>query len=146
MNATSVNYTAELAHFAANTTYASIPATLATLLPVFILDVFSAMLAGVVQPVYKSAVEAIHTTYGYGGNTSFLAIDGTATSLSGAMLLNGIAAGDFEFEHVIENSHPASSMFPALFAVAASQHKSGLEFLTAMAVGYETVVRYWFTA
>ena len=142
MNVSSVPYTAELAAFAANATLAIIPSTLLTLLPFFILDTVSAMLAGVVQPVYQSAVEVVGITYGHGsGEAIHLAIDGTASSLSGAMLLNGIAAGDLEFEHVVSNAHPASAMFPALLSVASAFHKTGEELLVAMAVGYELATR-----
>lgn len=143
MNTSATKYTAELASFAANTTLASIPSSVLTLLPVFILDTFAAMLAGSVQPVYRSAVEGVKLTYGTGvsQNGTYLALDGTATCLSGQMFLLGLAAADFEFEHVVANAHPASAMFPALLAVAAAHHKSGSALLTAMAVGYELAAR-----
>jgi 2-methylcitrate dehydratase PrpD len=53
----------------------------------------------------------------------------------------GIAAGGFEFEHVISNAHPASAMYPALLSVASAYPKTGEEFLVAMAVGYELATR-----
>lgn len=96
------------------------------------------MLAGLTQPVYRYSVDAVRIIYGRGsGETAYLSIDDTTSSLSGAMLLMGIAAGNFEFEHVIMNARPASAMFPALLAVASAYHETGEEFLVAMAVGYE---------
>jgi 2-methylcitrate dehydratase PrpD len=137
--ANSTAYTLELADFAATTRFDSLPATFLALLPVFILDVFASMLAGAVQPVYLSSVEAVKLTYGNNGHAT--AVDGTTTSLSGAMFLNGIAGGDFEFEHVTANAHPASAVFPALLTVASRYKKSGKQLLTAMAVGYELATR-----
>ncbi|KIX95942.1 uncharacterized protein Z520_08197 [Fonsecaea multimorphosa CBS 102226] len=142
MNSTTVNYTAELANFAANATISAIPSSFLALLPIFILDTFSAMLAGLVQPVYRSAVKVVNITYGPGStHAAYTAIDGTVSSLSGQMFLMGLAAADFEFEHVINNAHPASAMFPALLSVAAAHHKTGTELFTAMAVGYELATR-----
>ncbi|OAP62383.1 hypothetical protein AYL99_04586 [Fonsecaea erecta] len=142
MNTTTTNYTAVLANFASNATISMIPSSFLALLPIFILDTFSAMLAGSVQPVYLSAVKAVNITYGTGSaHAAYTALDGTVSSLSGQMFLMGLAAADFEFEHVISNAHPASAMFPALFCVAAAHHKTGPELLTAMAVGYELATR-----
>ncbi|KAF2168689.1 hypothetical protein M409DRAFT_53322 [Zasmidium cellare ATCC 36951] len=146
-------YTARLADFAANLQWSDIPRDFQELLPVFIMDTVSSMilmkgpfqLCGVVQPVYQATTRMVKLTYGYGGNGSaYSAIDGTSTSLSGAAFLNGVAAGCFEFEHVISTTHPASAMFPALLTVAAAYHKSGEELLTAMAVGYELCTRIGF--
>ncbi|EXJ63613.1 uncharacterized protein A1O5_11374 [Cladophialophora psammophila CBS 110553] len=142
MNTTGVNYTAELASFAANATFSAIPSSFLALLPISILDTFSTMLAGSVQPVYRSAIKAVDITYGTGStHAAYTALDGTVSSLSGQMFLLGLAAADFEFEHVIQNAHPASAMFPALLCVAAAHHKAGKELLAAMAVGYELATR-----
>ena len=106
------------------------------------LDIFSAMLVGSVQPIYLSAANVVKVFNGNGSeSTAITAIDGTKTSLSGAMLLNGVAAGDFEFEHVISGAHPASAVFPALLTMASRYQKSGEELLVAMAVGYEIATR-----
>ncbi|CAJ2509375.1 Uu.00g144010.m01.CDS01 [Anthostomella pinea] len=142
MNVTT-HYTAEMANVAANTTLATLPATFVTLLSVFLLDTFAVMLAGLVQPVYRRAVSTITHTHGTGGpgNHTYAALDGTTTSLSGQLFLASLAAGDFEFEHVIENSHPASAVLPAVLCIAAAHHKGGEEFLTALAIGYEFATR-----
>lgn len=78
------------------------------------------------------------------GSGDYAAIDGTRTSLSGAAFLHGVAAGNFEFEHVIRTTHPASAMLPALLTVASAHNKSGEDFLVAMAVGYELSTRIGF--
>jgi 2-methylcitrate dehydratase PrpD len=138
----SVPYTAEMASFAANSTFESLPGNIVGLLSIFMLDTFAVMLAGMVQPVYRSALEAMALSHGVNG--TYTTLDGTNTSLSGRMYMMGLAAGDFELEHVIEASHPASSVFPALLCVAAAHHKSGKDFLSAMAIGYEYAARMGF--
>ncbi|KAK4504589.1 hypothetical protein PRZ48_005505 [Zasmidium cellare] len=134
-------YTARLADFAANLQWSDIPRDFQELLPTFILDNVSAM------PVYQAAARMAKITYGSGGeHETYSAIDDTRTSLSGAAFLNGVAAGCFEFEHVISTTHPASAMFPALLTVAAAYHKTGEQLLTAMVVGYELCVRIGFAS
>ncbi|KAL4879855.1 hypothetical protein BJY04DRAFT_219663 [Aspergillus karnatakaensis] len=135
MNTT--QYTLQLAHFAASTTSETIPDSLFLLLPVFILDLISALLCGLVQPTYTLSLKAITTIHGTGGSHPLLALDGSSSSLAGVMYLNGIAAGNYQFEHVIRHAHPASSVLPALFTVASTFNTSGSDLLTAMAVGYE---------
>ncbi len=107
------------------------------------LDTFAVMLAGSVQPVCQSAAQAIESTYGSGSsfNKSYTALDGTNSSLSGQMFLTSLAAGDFEFEHIIEGAHPASAMFPTLLCVADAHHKTGEDLLAAMAIGYGFATR-----
>jgi 2-methylcitrate dehydratase PrpD len=136
---TSVPYTAEMADFAANFTFESLPSTFVALLSIFTLDTLAVMLAGMVQPVYRSALEA--TTFLHSGNGTYTTLDGTHISLSGQMYMMGLTTGDFEFDHVIEGSHPSSSVFPALLCVAAAYHKSGRDLLSAMAIGYEYAAR-----
>ncbi|KAF2722541.1 2-methylcitrate dehydratase PrpD [Polychaeton citri CBS 116435] len=131
---TSIPYTAELA-------------ALVSTLSLSVLDASSAMLAGAVQPVFRSAVEMVALTHGGAGSTPVLtAIDGTVFSLSKTMLPNSIACEDFEFEHVIEDAHPALAMVPTLLSIAANHHISGKELLTAMAVGYELATRIGFAS
>jgi 2-methylcitrate dehydratase PrpD len=138
-------YTAQMANFAANSTFESLPPSFVLLLSIFMLDTFAVMLSGITQPIYQSALQATKISHGNGsGNVSYTTLDGTETSLSGQMYMMGFAAADFEFEHVVSASHPASGVFPALLCVAASEHKSGKEFLSAMAVGYEFATRIGF--
>jgi 2-methylcitrate dehydratase PrpD len=138
-------YTAQMANFAANSTFESLPSSFVVLLSIFMLDTFAVMLAGTAQPVYQYALRAITISHGSGSdNTSYVTLDGTETSLSGQMYMMGFAAGNFEFEHVVSASHPASAVFPALLCVAASNHKSGKELLSAMAIGYEYATRIGF--
>ena len=130
--------TMKLAAFAANFPEDQIPPKLLKLLPVYILDAMAAMLAGCTQPVFQSALSAVSRFYESGTCSSIV---GTSVPLSGAILLDGIAAGNFEFEHVIRNAHPASTIFPALLVLASVNHCSGKDFVAAMAVGYELATR-----
>ncbi|KAL2877924.1 hypothetical protein SGCOL_006874 [Colletotrichum sp. CLE4] len=87
--------------------------------------------------------EALTSIHGNGGPQSVAAIDGTETTIFGAMYLNGIAAGAFQVEHVVLNAHPSSSVLPALLVYASTSNTAttGEDFLTALAAGYEVCAR-----
>ncbi|KAG7048655.1 MmgE/PrpD family protein [Colletotrichum scovillei] len=137
------NYTIDLARFAASLTSKALPKSLYSSLPILVLDIVTAMLTGMVQPVYKSSTEALTTIHGNGGPQSVAAIDGSETTIFGAMYLNGIAAGAFQIEHVVLNAHPSSSVLPALLVYASTRNTTttGEDFLTALAAGYEVCAR-----
>lgn len=137
----SANFTMDLARFAAGLTSKALPKTLHTSLPILVLDIVSAMLTGMVQPVYSSSVEALTAIHGTGGPQSVTAIDGSVASPFSAMYLNGIAAGAFQIEHVVLNAHPSSSVLPALLVYASTKETTGESFLTALAAGYEVCAR-----
>lgn len=130
--------TEQLAEFAAGCTFEQIPTEIVQLYQTFLLDNAATLLAGAVQPVHADVAKAMNIATGSG---TVEAVGGAKVPLSTAVLLDGICAADFEFEHVNPNSHPASSTFPAILALAAERHCSGKELLTAMAVAYEVTVR-----
>ncbi|KAK1729579.1 uncharacterized protein BDZ83DRAFT_647861 [Colletotrichum acutatum] len=140
---TAGNYTMELASFAASLTSKALPKTLYSSLPIFVLDIVTAMLTGMVQPVYKSPTEALTTIHGNGGPQSVAAIDGSETTIFGAMYLNGIATGAFQIEHVVLNAHPSSSVLHALLVYASTRNTTttGEDFLTALAAAYDVCAR-----
>ncbi|EXF76284.1 hypothetical protein CFIO01_05366 [Colletotrichum fioriniae PJ7] len=140
---TSGNYTMDLARFAASLTSKALPKSLYSSLLILVLHIVTAMLTGMVQPVYKSSTEALTTVHGNGGPQSVAAIDGSETTIFGAMYLNGIAAGAFQIEHVVLNAHPSSSVLPALLVYASARNATttGKDFLTALAAGYEVCAR-----
>lgn len=133
----------DLARFAASLTSKALPKSLYSSLPILVLHIVTAMLTGMVQPVYKSSTEALTTIHGNGGPQSVAAIDGLETTIFGAMYLNGIAAGAFQIEHVLLNAHPSSSVLPALLVYASARNATttGEDFLTALAAGYKVCAR-----
>ncbi|KAK1465957.1 hypothetical protein CMEL01_11949 [Colletotrichum melonis] len=137
------NYTMDLSRFAASLTSKALPKSLYGSLPILVLDIVTAMLTGMVQPVYKSSTEALTSIHGNGGSQSVAAIDGSETTIFGAMYPNGIAAGAFQIEHVVLNAHPSSSVLPALLVYASTRNTTttGEDFLTALAAGYEVCAR-----
>ncbi|KAK1497186.1 hypothetical protein CCUS01_13225 [Colletotrichum cuscutae] len=137
------NYTMDLARLAASLTSKALPKSLYGTLPIIVIDIIPAMLIGMVEPVYKSSTEALTNIHGNGGPQSVVSIDGSETTIFGAMYLNGIAAAAFQIEHVVLNAHPSSSVLPALLVYASTRNTntSGENFLTALAAGYEVCAR-----
>ncbi|KAI3551758.1 hypothetical protein CABS01_04565 [Colletotrichum abscissum] len=115
------NYTMDLARFAASLTSKALPKSLYGTPPILVIDIITAMLT----------------------DMSVAAIDGSETTIFGAMYLNGIAAGALQIEHVVLNAHPSSSVLPALLVYASTRNTntSGEDFLTALAAGYEGCAR-----
>jgi 2-methylcitrate dehydratase PrpD len=60
-----------------------------------------------------------------------------------AGFVNGVAAHSFELDdtHDVSLSHPGAVLFPTALAIAADVKASGIEVLTAVAAGYETMAR-----
>ncbi|KAK1506849.1 hypothetical protein CTAM01_03181, partial [Colletotrichum tamarilloi] len=137
------NYTMDLARFAASLNSKALPRSLYGTLPIIGVDIITAVLTGMVKPVYKSSTEALTTIHGNSGPQSVAAIDGLETTIFGAMYLNGTAAGALQIEHVVLNAHPSSSVLPALLVYASTRNTntSGEDFLTALAAGYEGCAR-----
>jgi 2-methylcitrate dehydratase PrpD len=130
--------TAALADFSANFAGSEIPVALRRLAHTFVTDNLATMLVGAVQPVHRDTAIGLMQAHGAGATA---AIGGAALPLSASVFLDGVAAADFEFEHVTTNTHASSTVFPAIFALAAREKCSGREFLEAMVVGYEVATR-----
>ena len=133
--------TKRLAEFVAGTTLRDLPAPVVEAAKVYLLDDFAAGFAGARRP-WVTAVAALAREQGAAGPCSVFGEPWT-TSPSYAALLNGVAVGGFECDHVyIEGSaHPAAAVFPAVLAIAERDGVDGATFLTALALGYETVCR-----
>lgn len=60
-----------------------------------------------------------------------------------AAFVNGVAAHSFELDdtHDVSLSHPGAVIFPTVLAIAADVKATGIEALTAVAAGYETMAR-----
>ncbi len=133
-----VDSTLRLAQFAVGQRLDKVPEAVRSVFKALLLDNVGVMLAGVVQPVYRSVAAATQAASGTGDSE---AIDGTSVPFSSAVLLDGLAAAGFEFEQVMQNAHPSSACFPALLALATKHRASGAEFFAAMIVAYELAAR-----
>jgi 2-methylcitrate dehydratase PrpD len=131
--------TAALASFVAAVRADDLPSEIVERAKAFVLDNAAVALVGTRQPAYQSVADALADSYGTG--ESPLIGTGRAAALPAAVLLNGVAIGDFEYEHVGSNAHPAASVFPAVLALTAKLGRSGRDLLTAMVVGYEVAAR-----
>jgi 2-methylcitrate dehydratase PrpD len=133
-----VGVTRQLARFAAEFPAERIPGEVFTVFKALILDTVCVMLAGTRQPVHRMVCNALAGALGEGSVGS---VGGPKLSLSGAILLDGVAAADFEFEHVMAATHPASAAVPALLALAAERDLDGHALMTATIVAYELGAR-----
>ncbi|WP_114088687.1 MmgE/PrpD family protein [Thalassospira profundimaris] len=105
-----------------------------------ILDTVGCTLAGTHEPV----VETMLQTEGLAtpGHVSLLGRD-TKLDVLCAALVNGAAshALDFDDVNIAMGGHPSAPVLPALFAIAESQPVSGMDFMLAFIVGFETETR-----
>jgi 2-methylcitrate dehydratase PrpD len=130
--------TFELAHFAAAYPTERIPSDIIAAFRPLILDTACVMLAGATQPVHRLVREGLAGVLGPGVVHS---VGGPQLSLSGAILLDGLAAADFEFEHVMAATHPSSAAFPALLALASEYDLEGHALIAATIMAYELGAR-----
>jgi 2-methylcitrate dehydratase PrpD len=105
----------------------------------YLLDNIGVATVGARQPVHGSVRRALLTSSGIG--SAPLIGSSETLPLAAATFLNGVAVGDFEYEHIGHHSHPAASVFPAVFDLGASLERSGSDLLTAMIAGYEVAAR-----
>ncbi len=128
-----------VAEFITQTAPREIPAKVRARARAFCLDDALSALVGVRQPVYAYALDAVTRCSG-AGDSALIGTERTGP-LSAAAFLNGVAIGDFEYEHVGSSSHPASSVFPTALGLSAQLGCSGEQMLTAMVIGYEVAAR-----
>ena len=130
--------TLALARFATSLKAQDLPGNVRDTFLLYVLDNVASLLAGCVQPVHRRVQGALAASQGKG---STQAVGGPATSLSFAVMLDALALGDFEFEHVMAGTHPSSTAFPALLALAARDDLPGQDLLASMVAAYEIAAR-----
>src|ERR687894_869145 len=106
-----------------------------------VLDLCGAAIAGSrVKAAQKAATYALYA-HGTGPST----IIGTSVNSTpvGAALANGFAASALDIDDGYRpvKGHPGAVVFPAVLAAAEEARSSGVEFLTALVVGYEVAMR-----
>lgn len=123
-----------IANFVVNTRYDQLPASMITELKIATLDAFAAAFVGSALPWARRVVEMVHEL---GGNADVSVVNQTwKTDVSRAALANGAMIGAFECEP-LTGSHASGTVLPAALAVCERDHRSGQDFLLALAVGYE---------
>lgn len=132
--------TAELARFAADTTWRGLPDRVRTLLPVLLVDLFRAGTVGYGKPWTRKVRELYTAT---GGDTASVLFCDLRADAQRAAFANGTACGslDWDDSHVAAIIHPGIVVWPAALAVAQQVKANGAELLAAVAAGYEVAIR-----
>lgn len=128
-----------LGEFVAGTT--PLPADVAAKVKLHIVDTLGCMVAFSGLPWSRAVHDFVADSSGAGPAT--VARFGTATTAERAALANGAFAHGFEMDdtEMRTTSHPGAVVVPAALAVAEETHASGAEFLRAVALGYEVMIR-----
>src|SRR5215207_11201028 len=106
-----------------------------------VLDLCGATVAGSRTKVARSAVS--YALYAHGNGPSTIIGTGATIMPVGAALANGFAASALDIDDGYRpvKGHPGAAVFPAALATAEEAESSGVEFLTALVVGYEVAMR-----
>ena len=129
--------TARLARYMAGALKAELPADAAIACKQRILDTFGAMISGA---KLKPGLSAAAYVRGLGGTRQANVIaSGFRTSTVNAALANAMFAHADETDDIepITKAHPGSSSVPAALALAEKNGASGVEFMRAVALGYD---------
>jgi 2-methylcitrate dehydratase PrpD len=138
-----VNETRALARFVEQTQFADLSAGLVDELKISVLDTFAAAFVGTMQPWAQRAIEVVRDLGG--ASEASVIHHAWRTDIARAALANGFLIGAFECEP-LTGSHASGTVLPAALAVSQREHRTGEEFLTALAVGFEVSARIARTA
>jgi len=131
----------ELAHFAATTTWETIPESVRRHAKLVLLDTLGVILAGSRQPEVAAARARLIATGGRGATV--YAPGWPTTDPRTAALLNGLAGRSIELceGHRYVSCQGAVQVLPAALASAEWLERSGRDALAALIFGYEVAVR-----
>ena len=106
-----------------------------------VLDLCGAAVAGSRTKAAQSA--ATYALHAHGAGPSTIISNGVNSTPVGAALANGFAASALDIDDGYRpvKGHPGAVVFPAVLAAAEEAKSSGVEFLTALVVGYEVAMR-----
>jgi len=134
--------TRELANWVANLTYDDLPQRTREVVRIALLDTVGAGVHGYGTPWAQMLLA--WAKQGAGGTGEAHAWGQTAPALraSDAALVNGTAAHAFELDDYHNAKlHPGAVVVPAAMAVAEKLNSSGADLVTAVAAGYEVMIR-----
>jgi 2-methylcitrate dehydratase PrpD len=139
-----VGATRQLAEFLAKTNYQDLPGPVIEKTKELITDQLGVALASSTLPWNRKVLEYVQDM-GIGGESRVV---GTpyCTALEYAALVNGTFGHGFELDDYCTpcGAHVGCVVFPAALAVGAKVGATGAEFLSAFALGAETVIRVGF--
>ncbi|TWI53361.1 2-methylcitrate dehydratase PrpD [Pseudomonas duriflava] len=136
------DYTSRLAAFLASLTYEQLPEAVIARTEELFLDWLGSALAGQGThpiPLFERYAEKMGPREG----ACEVLVSGTRTSPYFAALVNGASSHLVEQDDLHNSSvlHPATVVFPAVFAAAQDLGRSGQELITAAVAGYEAGIR-----
>ena len=134
--------TRELATFVSEQTDKTLPARLYPLAKLYTLDTLGAAIFGSTTP-WAQTLAAYVKRFESGSGTSTIIGEASTFSPAMAALANGTMGHSFETDDVHDESllHPGTVVVPAALAVAEETQASGIDYLTAVILGYELMVR-----
>lgn len=129
-----------LAGFIRGVDYHDLPEEVVEFTKLCILDWLGSAVAGKEKPPVKAITELILEM---GGNPQSTTVTGNTTSVAQAAFVNGAASHIVELDDIHKASiiHAATVVIPAALAATEWKEKSGKDFITAVAVGYEVCYR-----
>lgn len=140
-NSAASNRSAKLARFVSSATSRPLPDAVIEKTKFHILDTFAAILSG---SMMEPGIQAIKYARKQGGRKeSGVLGSAVRTNAVQAALANGMSAHADETDdsHPFSLTHPGCSAVPAALAMAERQRASGLQFVKAVAVGYDACAR-----
>jgi 2-methylcitrate dehydratase PrpD len=130
-----------LTRFIAEWRYEDLPADVAALAGLCVLDTFAAMVCGAIAPAARIAARHAAATWGPGGAT--VLATGARQAPAAAAFANATAANGTDLDDVGRYTwgHPGAMVVPTALAVAEDTGASGREFLAGVVLGYEIAFR-----
>lgn len=126
-----------LGEFVAGSTYDALPREVQQQAKLRLLDTLACALAGRDLPWSRLAVSLVAGNHG----PASVIGHGLKAPAADAALVNGVLAHSILEEDTGGIGHPSTIIVPAALAMAEERRSSGQEFLTALAIGYEVMMR-----
>jgi 2-methylcitrate dehydratase PrpD len=130
-----------VAEFARTVRWEDLPADVRSQATRCVLDLCGAAVAGSRTDAAQSA--AAYALYAHGSGPGTIIGTAATSTPVGAALANGFAASALDIDDGYRpvKGHLGAVVFPAVLAVAEEAKSSGVEFLTALVIGYEVAMR-----
>lgn len=130
----------QLAHFAIESDFAQLPATVVEECKRIVLDAIGCALAAVDEPKGRIGVEYGRLTGGASGDATIIGT-GDRVSIFGASFANGELINALDFDPVLPPGHVTPCVLPGALAVGESVGASGTDLINAVAVAHEISYR-----